>query len=91
MLCLIQLIGVQILSNVLDRVVGRRVLTDEGYRITHPKAWTWYCSFMFLFGFISGLLSAVMRLVTLIVFCLCYLVRLDVTILPKKLAGWDAG
>lgn len=89
---ILQLFGCFVLQRVvLDMGIGRRVLTEEGERITHPRLWSWYATFVFLFGFITGFLSAVIRLFMLFGVALLALMRFDTTIFPAMLASEDVG
>lgn len=74
----------------LDRYLGRKVLSD-GFQIRHPVAWTYYTVFSFLTGFITGVLSALLRFTFLIAISIGALFRYDMTIFPLRFAGFDSG
>ena len=82
-------------GQLLDRVnKGGRLysVTDDGGNvIQRPVMWSWLSSVLLLFGFVTGVMSAVTRFVFHIVVSIVALFRLDQTIFPKRYIGFDAG
>jgi len=51
--------------------------------------WTMYMSMMFAFGFITGLVSALLRLILLFLISGLAIFRLDITVFPSSLCEFD--
>eukprot|EP00930_Biecheleria_cincta_P046665 TRINITY_DN3220_c0_g1_i2.p1 TRINITY_DN3220_c0_g1~~TRINITY_DN3220_c0_g1_i2.p1 ORF type:complete len:824 (-),score=89.53 TRINITY_DN3220_c0_g1_i2:74-2545(-) len=75
---------------VLDKFVGRRLLTDKGF-ITNWRLFNAYLLFTIPISTVSGILLAFTRLVYLFGVGALYIVRLDITLFPGCLSAYDSG
>merc|ERR1740121_3252280 len=65
-------------------------MTRLGF-VTHWCSFAWFICFTLPFYAVASAMAAIYRYVTLMVVCLGYVVRVDVTLLPHSLQSMDPG
>jgi hypothetical protein len=73
---------------VLIICLGRRLVSDSS-RVKKPLIWSWYFVIALFAGFISGVLGAFVRFVSLLVISFFSMFRIDFTLFPKRLQAFD--
>jgi hypothetical protein len=85
----LQVLFVFLCVNVILVICVGRYLVSDTSRIKKLFAWNWFFSFALFSGFISGVLGAFVRFVSLVVISLFSLFRSDITLFPKRVQLLD--
>eukprot|EP00811_Abedinium_folium_P018983 NODE_2790_length_2145_cov_4.728940.p1 GENE.NODE_2790_length_2145_cov_4.728940~~NODE_2790_length_2145_cov_4.728940.p1 ORF type:complete len:578 (+),score=148.75 NODE_2790_length_2145_cov_4.728940:120-1736(+) len=86
-------IGTSILVKtlVLDKFIGRKMLTSKAGFVTHWAAFAWYILLIIPLTTVSGIALAISRFFFLLIICAFHVVRLDVTLFPVSIQSLDPG